>query len=359
MRTILSVVATLAILSSQLGCEAKSGGAAALETPGSPRRMGPKLRRMDHECEAGDKISCYLLAGAYETGEAPRIAFGEIVVRDMTQAAYFESKACALGELNACQSLADQYAKGDGVSQDHSRAAALYDKACNGGVSNVTDIACTHLGDSYVNGIGVKADFRRGMALLKRACNMGCGSACTLSATYGGTGNFIDAKGPGGAMGFSFGWSIDETQRACSANRGRWSRHPTDASAYICDLRIAALDREARVIVVFIRSLLVEISAFYPVEPGAAVVEYGRVGDLLTQTYGVPSHRVSVTPDGCGGVDLGGCLVEKRAEYTSDWLFRDRTVVSVSLGGPAAGGIIVQLEYNTSEALNAVGHPGL
>ncbi len=40
---------------------------------------------------------------------------------------------CAAGDSEACSNLDDAYRRGDGVSQDHTRAVSLYQQACDGG----------------------------------------------------------------------------------------------------------------------------------------------------------------------------------------------------------------------------------
>ena len=56
---------------------------------GSGVRPQPGLARMSEECEAGEKRACYLLARAYQKGEAPVTAETEIVVQDPARAAYY------------------------------------------------------------------------------------------------------------------------------------------------------------------------------------------------------------------------------------------------------------------------------
>src|SRR4051812_6681692 len=95
MRTTLAT--PLLILTAALGCETGNVGSVPSETPANASAVLQESGPGQHsrECRAGDKVSCSLLARAYETGD--RLPSGEIVGRDFSQAAYYHDRACALG----------------------------------------------------------------------------------------------------------------------------------------------------------------------------------------------------------------------------------------------------------------------
>ena len=62
-----------------------------------------------------------------------------------------------------------------GVTGDLDRAAALYQRACDGGAMD----GCTHLGSQYQDTAGVAQDFARAASLFGRACDGGALDACS------------------------------------------------------------------------------------------------------------------------------------------------------------------------------------
>jgi TPR repeat protein len=79
------------------------------------------------ECEGGKAESCYALAEHYSSegkGEDP----------DGRRAAALFDKACEGGYAQGCHNVGVLYQRGEGVDKDERRAAELYDKACRGGV---------------------------------------------------------------------------------------------------------------------------------------------------------------------------------------------------------------------------------
>ncbi len=81
---------------------------------------------------------------------------------------------CMTGDLQRCRQLGDMYANGNGVAQDYARAAALYERVCEAGVSEV----CNSLGQIYEHVPGFDSELKRVPALYERACTAGSANGC-------------------------------------------------------------------------------------------------------------------------------------------------------------------------------------
>jgi hypothetical protein len=318
---------------------------------------------MSRECEAGKKLSCYLLARAYDKGEAPVTAAGEIVVRDMRRSAHYHDKACALGATPSCYDLADLYLKGKGVTQNSAKAARLYSTICQSDkvLDYETGASCASLGKMTIKGDGVPRNFRAGVELLQRACRLGTKFGCDLRDIYAGTGLRTGAPPPEGALGFLFGWSKAQAQSACSDQAGTWSELPRPGKPPVngCDLRIAALDRTGSVALTFIENRLDSIFATYDLATGEAGKEFVRVEELLTGLYSTPARRVVEVLDGCGSQKLGTCLEQKQATFSAYWEFKDPHTISLDVNGTADGDVYLSVMYLSPESIRSAGHPGL
>jgi hypothetical protein len=91
------------------------------------------------------------------------------------------------GDPAACYREGTAYANGAGVARDEGRAAALFQRACDGGVMS----GCANLGWLYFSGHGVAKDDARASALFQKAC--GDPRLCLGSSTS-------EALPPGNAM---------------------------------------------------------------------------------------------------------------------------------------------------------------
>jgi hypothetical protein len=69
----------------------------------------------------------------------------------------------------ACTNLGVQYEQAQGVATDLAKAAALYQKSCQGGDAQ----GCSNLGNNYLYGSGVAYNKAKGRELLQKGCNMG------------------------------------------------------------------------------------------------------------------------------------------------------------------------------------------
>jgi len=87
-------------------------------------------------------------------------------------------RACDLGSIAGCASVARMMAQGNGGPEDLPRAVALYSKACDGGHAQ----ACLSLGLMLQNGQGGPADRVQAKARFDDACRLGQRLACKLAA---------------------------------------------------------------------------------------------------------------------------------------------------------------------------------
>jgi len=101
-----------------------------------PQDIDAGIQLLDSCCDNGLMDACSLLAqilyaGSYETvadlvGDQSNMA----APRDPTRAIVLHKKACGGGLLYSCQILGEFYEKGETVSKDPNKAAAMYEKAC-------------------------------------------------------------------------------------------------------------------------------------------------------------------------------------------------------------------------------------
>lgn len=129
-------------------------------------------------CSAGLGASCAAIARMYRTGTG--------VATDLTQSTHFDTQACTLGEMRSCSLLANAYRRGVGVRRDEAQARQLDERACSGGddmgcqslddkpsVAPLWEVACRNgrleacvtLANQYAHGDGVIADASRAASL--------------------------------------------------------------------------------------------------------------------------------------------------------------------------------------------------
>ena len=82
--------------------------------------------------------------------------------------------ACDAGEAEACLTLGQQYAAGDGQAQDWSRALTLFQEACAQG----SGAGCHAAGAQLYIGRGAQADVPAAADLFRQGCDLGDGNAC-------------------------------------------------------------------------------------------------------------------------------------------------------------------------------------
>ena len=93
------------------------------------------------------------------------------------QAVEYYDYGCRGDNAGSCNNLGIQYEKGEGVSQSASKAAELYEKACNLGDK---EYGCTNAGAMYMKGVGVLHDKMKAFEFFEKGCAAGSDRACRL-----------------------------------------------------------------------------------------------------------------------------------------------------------------------------------
>lgn len=118
------------------------------------------------DCDGGDSAGCFNAAQLYAKGEG--------VEQDHQRAAELYSKACDGAEMAGCVWLGAMYDVGDGILQDTFRALQLFEIACDNG-----DMAgCSGLAMMYRLGRGTPEDLDKAIRLYRTACEGGFEHAC-------------------------------------------------------------------------------------------------------------------------------------------------------------------------------------
>jgi TPR repeat protein len=141
-------------------------------------RGGSAMAVWKDVCDGGGGRGCTNLGAAYEKGED--------VPKDLARAAALYQRGCdgkdALGDGEdalGCFNLGLLYAQGAGVPKDVARAAALYKQGCDRGYA----LGCFNLGVMYQEGVGVfNKDATLAASFLGLACDSGVTQACELFA---------------------------------------------------------------------------------------------------------------------------------------------------------------------------------
>jgi hypothetical protein len=118
-------------------------------------------------CKAGTARACGMLALAHEAGKAGLVVSNE-------NAAVLRTRACELGDAQACVEQAARLLDGRGLPRDPQAAAALLESACQRGLAQ----PCGVLGFMLERGQGIPADGVRARALYDQACRGGFEPAC-------------------------------------------------------------------------------------------------------------------------------------------------------------------------------------
>jgi Sel1 repeat len=119
------------------------------------------------ECEAGSADRCRRLAASYAFGKGD-------AGKDESRAAALYEHACDMNDPASCMFAGHMSEYGRGVRKDDAKAARLYGRACDlhwvGG--------CYNLAIMFERGAGVEADEGKAAALLHGACDAGSPTAC-------------------------------------------------------------------------------------------------------------------------------------------------------------------------------------
>jgi TPR repeat protein len=137
--------------------------------------------------------------------EAQKYLRGDGVAVDPSKAATLFQRACDGGVTSGCVSVGLQYANGNGVARDDARAVALYSKACVAQDS----AGCADLGFMTENGRGIARDVPGAAALYQKACDGGNMYGCSNLSNFYAAGRGVvrdDVR------------SVALAQRACDGN---------------------------------------------------------------------------------------------------------------------------------------------
>ncbi len=136
---------------------------------------GEALKFYEIACDNGDVILACINAGAmYLNGTSA-------TVQNMNKSFNYLTKSCPNNVENGigCANLALMYYHGRGTKQSFAKAADLFDKSCELGIS----LGCHNLAILYSNGKGVPIDLDKSLELVEKACSMGDETACFSATT--------------------------------------------------------------------------------------------------------------------------------------------------------------------------------
>jgi len=141
------------------------------------REIPDRIVRLTSECEKGKYASCTELGTLYtNTGG----------VEGEARAAALYERACNGGDAVGCYHRGLDFVYGGAGRKDESQAAGYFQRACDGGNAE----GCDSLGRLYEEGRGVAPDLARAAELYQRACDGGDQGSCV------GLGNmYRDGKG--------------------------------------------------------------------------------------------------------------------------------------------------------------------
>lgn len=117
-------------------------------------------------CHQGDAWACGSLGVVFANGMG--------VPKDETRAAALFQAACDGGYPEDCYNLGVLVHSGAGVKKDEERAIALFQSSCDADFAT----GCFNLGVMYLNGDGVKKDKDRAQAMFQKACDAGEALGC-------------------------------------------------------------------------------------------------------------------------------------------------------------------------------------
>jgi TPR repeat protein len=133
-------------------------------------------KELESNCDAGNLDACVKLGEMFTSGPAY-----DNVPQDYARAVSLFQKACDGGISEGCNELASCYdsrdrcyRSGKGVQEDLPHAASLYEKACAGESAD----GCFDLGRAYADGRGVPQDYTRASSYFELTCSLGGGSGC-------------------------------------------------------------------------------------------------------------------------------------------------------------------------------------
>ncbi len=124
------------------------------------------------QCDRGNPMSCAKLATMHQKGEGG-------AQKNQTKAAVLYQKACDGGQIESCSILGMMYVNGEGVHEDLVKAAALFKLVCDNPQHDETRVGgCVLLGILYELGGGVRQDYAKAAELYQGGCDLAVYNAC-------------------------------------------------------------------------------------------------------------------------------------------------------------------------------------
>jgi len=157
------------------------------------------LKVLTQVCDAGEEQACWQLGEMYAKGEG--------VTSDRQRAAALIQKSCDKGMVDACMELGTLYMRGFGVPQDPARGLEIYKRYCNGLQVN----GCIALGWTYFTGDGVEKDMNQAFSYFQRACDGGEQIGCAGMAEM-----YLEGRG----VKTDYDLALKLYQQGCDANCG-------------------------------------------------------------------------------------------------------------------------------------------
>jgi uncharacterized protein len=152
----------------------QADSAAAASATDLPASSSTEALAKADKCAKGWAASCLHLGVVYQDG-----ALG--LTQDQTRAAALYERACVLGDIRGCNNLAAMFEKGQGRPVDAKRAFVLYERNCDAKHA----LACKNVGRCHRDGVGVPADaskakaaFQKAVELSKAECTFGEAQGC-------------------------------------------------------------------------------------------------------------------------------------------------------------------------------------
>jgi TPR repeat protein len=153
---------------------------------GEARRHMQEALRVDADSLVGLRVQEWL-DGSVRGG---RVFLG--ADRSAPAIAGAADRACAAGELQACETLGDlliRGVEGDKASADPKRGVAVLSKVCDAGVAD----ACKRLAYAFDSGETLPADAAQAGVFEEKACTAGDVTSCFMAAVRHETGRGVDA----------------------------------------------------------------------------------------------------------------------------------------------------------------------
>ena len=148
-----------------------------------------EARELDVACSDGDATACNRLGW--------RVRQGEQVLADWRRAAALFERACDGGEAEGCVRLArlrlHRSAEGRGITPDTASAVDLFQRGCAAGAAvGCTDLATLHIDRTEADTTGTTDLYGLAAPLYERACDEGDLKGCTLLGTLHDAGHGVE-----------------------------------------------------------------------------------------------------------------------------------------------------------------------